>query len=210
MPIGHTPRLKCSSSCVDGLAAKEIVLQVADCSDTLHNIRRCLHKLSASCFQKRKNVDGPGQHMQTRALETLKALCDKRDRHVARYRHSHAAWLALDPDQIFEGGKWKKVLCALKKDDLTYPGDDEADGVLDSDDGPEDEATSSAVHTRHSANGTGSSSTEKHCGEGYKRLTWIWRVQMQDVRDIPGLDSTVSEEDVYRHKTKKIHKFRLH
>ena len=193
------PSRLCSSSCVDGLAAKEIVLWVADCSDTLHNIRRCLRELSAFCFQKRKNVDGPGQRMQTRALETLKALRDKRDRHVARYRRSRAAWLALDPDQIFEGGKWKKVLRTLKKDDLAYPGDDEADSVFNSDDGSEDEATSSAVHTQHSANGTG---TERRRGEGYKRLTWIWRVQMQDARDIPGLDSTASEEDVYKRKTK--------
>jgi hypothetical protein len=75
-----------SRSCVDGLITKEIVLRVADCSDSLHNIQRCLRELSAFSSFKRKNFDGPRQKIQTRALATLKSLHDKRDRYVARYR----------------------------------------------------------------------------------------------------------------------------
>jgi hypothetical protein len=199
LPSSIPTRLR-SSSCVDGLVAKEIVLRVADCSDSLHNIRRCLRELSAFSSYKRKNVDGPGQRMQTRALETLKALRDKRDRYVTRYRRSRVAWLALDPAQTFEGGKWKKVLRTLKQTDLTFPGDDEEVGsVFNSDDGSDDKATSSAVCTEHSANGI-RSNAKKRQGEGYKNLTWIWRVQKQDVRDIPGLDGSASEEDVYKRK----------
>lgn len=195
----NIPKRLCSSSCADGLAVKEIILRVAECSDSLHNIRRSLRELSTFSSFKRKNIDGPGQHIQTRALKTLKALRDKRDRYVTRYRHSRAAWLALDPDQTFEGGQWKMVLRDLKQSDLTFSGDDEVDSVFNSDDGSEDEATSSAVRTKHGANETGSS-TNKRRGEGYKRLTWIWHVQMQDVRDIPGLDGSASEEDVYKRK----------
>jgi hypothetical protein len=159
----------CSGSCVDGLTAKEIVLRVADCSDSLHNIQRCLRELSTFSFYKSRNIDG--QRTQTHALGTLKALRDKRDHYVARYRCSCVAWLALDPDQMFEGSKWKKVLRPLKKSDLTFPGDDEeTDSFLDSDDGSEDEATSSAVRTKLSGN------AKKRQGEGYKRLTWIWHV----------------------------------
>jgi hypothetical protein len=137
--------------------------------------------------------------MQTRALGTLQALRDKCDRYVTRYRRSRAAWLALDPDQAFQGGKWKNVLRVLKKTDLTFPGDDEElDLAFDSDDGSEDESTN-AVPTKQSVGAMGSN-TRKRRGEGYKRLTWIWRVQKQDMRDIPGLDGSASEEEVYKCK----------
>jgi hypothetical protein len=109
-PPSSIPTRLHSSSCVNGLAAKEIVLRVADCSDSLHNIWHCLCELSAFSSFKCKNVNGPGQRIQTCALETLKALGDKCNRYVTRYCRSCVAWLALDPDQTFEGGKWKKVL----------------------------------------------------------------------------------------------------
>jgi hypothetical protein len=112
-----------------------------------------------------------------------------------------AVWLALNPDQIFEDSKWEKVLCTLMKEDLTFPSDDEEVDSVDSDDGFEDKAASSMVCTQHSANGTGSNS-KKWRGEGYKCIVWIWRVQMQDEHNIPGLDSSAFEEDVYKHKTK--------
>jgi hypothetical protein len=180
---------------VGGLAAKEIALRVADCSDSLHNIRRCLRELSSFSAYKSKNADA--QRIQTRNLGTLKALRDKRDRYVDRYRRSHVAWIALDPGQAFEGGKWKKVLRALKKTDLTFPGDDEeADSAFDE---SEDEDANSMGHTKRGANGMGSNAKRRR-GEGYRRLTWIWRVQKQDVHDIPGLDSNASEEDVYKRK----------
>ena len=199
-----------SSACVDGLIAKEIVLRVADCSDSLHNIRRCLRELSAFSLFKRKNIDGPGQYIQTRALGTLKALRDKRDRYVARYRRSHAAWLSLDPGQESEGGKWRDVLRSLKKADLTFPGDDEEplDFAFESDAGSEDEATTSAPPTKHSSNDVRRNG-KRRPGEGRKRLTWIWRVQPQDVRDIPGLNDTASDEDVYKCKTYFIYEFLL-
>lgn len=197
LPSSIPKRLR-SSSCVDGLATKEIVLRVADCSDSLHNIQRCLHELSIFSSYKSKNVDG--QHVQTRALSTLKALRDKCDRYVARYRRSHVAWLALDPDQTFEGGKWKKVLRVLKQIDLIFPSDDEEAMFLSNDDDESrDEATNSAVHTKHGANGMGSNA-KKRRGEGNKHLTWIWHVQAQDIRDIPGLDGSASQEDVYKRK----------
>lgn len=182
-----------SGACVEGLAAKEVTLRVADCSDSLHNIRRSLRELSAFSSFKRKNVDGPGQHIQTRALGTLKALRDKRDRYVSRYRRSHAAWLALDPDQTFDGGKWRHVLRVLKQSDLTFPGDDEEE------DESEDDDTISAARTLHNTSGMGGSATKRR-GEGHTRLTWIWRVQSQDARDIPGLDDNASEEDVYKRR----------
>jgi hypothetical protein len=171
-----------SSSCLEELAVKEIVLRVADCSDSLHNIRRCLRELSAISRYKSKNVEA--QRVQTRAIGTVKALHDKHDRYVARYRRSRVAWLALDPGQAFEDGKWKMVLRDLKKTDLTYPGndqktDDESDGEV--------------------ANGTGSNA-KKQRGERNKCLSWIWCVQTQDTRDFPGLDSSASEEDVYKRR----------
>ena len=186
-----------SDACVEGLTAKEITLRVAECSDSLHNIRRSLRELSAFSSFKRKNIDGPGQHIQTRALGTLKALREKRDRYVARYRRSHAAWLALDPHQTFDGGKWEQVLRVLKKSDLTFPGDDEEE------DGSEDEATTSAARTLHSTSGMGGNAKKRQRrkgGEGYKQFTWIWRVQKQDERDIPGLDGNASEKDVHSRK----------
>lgn len=200
LPSNIPTRLR-SSSCVDGLATKEIVLRVADCSDSLHNIRRCLRELSAFSSYKSKNADG--QRTQTRALGTLKALRDKRDRYAARYRRSHVAWLALDPGRAFEGGKWKDILHTLKPADLTFPGDDEdseADSVLDSDDKSRDQAAEGTDHARHGVNGIGSSNAKKRPGEGYRRVSWIWRVQGQDARDIPGLDSSASEEDVNKCK----------
>ena len=125
---------------------------------------------------------------------------DKCDRYVTRYHHSCTAWLALDPDQAYKVGKWKTVLHTLKKTDLMFPGDDEKlDFASDSDNGPGDKSTSSAVTTKQGAVILGSSA-KKHRGEGYKQLTRIWRVQKQDVHDIPGLDGTASEEDVYKRK----------
>jgi hypothetical protein len=188
LPSNIPTRLR-SGSCVDGLATKEIILRVADCSDSLHNIRRCLRELSTFSSYKSKNVDG--QRTQTRALGTLKALRDKRDRYAARYRHSRVAWLVLDPDQAFEGGKWKKVLRTLKPADLTFPGNEEEDSVLDSDDASRDQGADGMVH------GVGSNA-KKRRGEGYRYVSWIWRVEGQDARDIPGLDSSASEEDVYK------------
>jgi hypothetical protein len=168
-----------SSTCVDGLAAKEIVLRVADCSDSLHNLRRCARELFMIKREKRKNNDG--QRLQTRALTTLKALQDKRDRFADRYRRSHAAWLALDPEQMFEGGKWKGVLLELNPTDMIYPGDfAEADG--------DGEAINSMGR-----NG------KRRRGEGDTPVRWLWR-QMQDARDIPGLDGSASEEDVFKRK----------
>jgi hypothetical protein len=203
LPSSIPERLR-SSACVGGLATKEIALRVADCSDSLHNIRRCLRELSSFSAYKSRNADA--QRIQTRNLGTLKALRDKRDRYVDRYRRSRVAWIALDPDQAFEGGKWKKVLRALKKTDLTFPGDDEeADSAFDSNDESEDEAANSMGHSKRGANGMGSNAKRRR-GEGYRRLTWIWRVQRQDVRDIPGLDSNASEEDVYK---RNIHSFKF-
>lgn len=188
-----------SSCCVNGLAAKEIILRVADCSDCLHNIQHCLHELSLFSDYKSRNVDE--QHVQTRALGTLKALRDKHDHYVARYRHSRMAWLALDPKQQFEGGKWKRVLRALRQKDLTYPGDDEvADADIDSDDKSEDEAADQPAHTKHSANSVGNNPKKRRGGKGYNRTTWIWRVQRQDGRNIPSLSGTSTEEDVNKRK----------
>ena len=185
-----------STACVDGLAAKEVILRVADCSDNLHNVRRSLRELSQLSSYRSKNLDG--QHAQTRALVTLKALRDKRDRYVARYRRSRAAWLALDPKQAFEGGKWENVLRELKQTDLTFPGDDEeADADLDSENEPKDKAVGDTVRTPH---GVGSNTKKRRQGKGRVPLTWIWRVQKEDRRDIPGLDSNSSEEDVYKRK----------
>ncbi|KAF8469356.1 hypothetical protein DFH94DRAFT_685311 [Russula ochroleuca] len=79
------------------------------------------------------------------------------------------------------------------KEDLTFPSDDEEVDSVDSDDGFEDKAASSMVCTQHSANGTGSNS-KKWRGEGYKCIVWIWRVQMQDEHNIPGLDSNMRIE----------------
>ena len=150
-----------SRSCVDGLITKEIVLWVADCSDSLHNIRRCLRELSAFSSFKRKTFNGPGQKIQTRALATLKALRNKRDCYVTRYRRSHAAWLILDPGQTHQGGEWKDVLRALKKNDLTFPGDDEElDYAFDSDGNSENEATTSTAPTKQGAD-VMSSNTKK-------------------------------------------------
>ena len=174
-----------SDACVDGLATKETALRVADCADNLHNIRRSLRELSRFSSYRSKNMDG--QRQQTRALGTLKALCVKRDRYVARYRCSRVAWLSLDPDQSFEDGKWKNVLRNLKQTDLTFPGDDEEANLEYSTD---DELGDGAM----------GSNTKKRPGEGYKRITWIWRVQKQDARDIPGLDDSSAEEDVYKCK----------
>lgn len=200
LPSNIPTRLR-SRSCVDGLITKEIVLRVADCSDSLHNIRRCLRELSAFSSFKRKNFDGPGQKIQTRALATLKALRDKRDRYVACYRRSRAAWLILDPGQTHQGGEWKDVLRALKKNDLTFPGDDEElDYAFDSDGNSENEATTSTAPTKQGADVTGSNTKKRRGGEGFKRLTWIWCVQKQDERDIPGLDGSASEEDVSKRK----------
>ena len=141
---------------------KEIVLRVADCSDSLHNIRHCLHELSAFSSFKRKNFDGPGQKIQTRALATLKALRDKRDCYVARYRRSRAAWLILDPGQTHQGGEWKDVLRALKKNDLTFPGDDEElDYAFNSNGNSENEATTSTAPTKQGADVTGSNTKKQ-------------------------------------------------
>ena len=72
------------------------------------------------------------------------------------------AWLALDPDQTFEGGKWKKVLHVLKQIDLIFPSDnEEAMFLSDDDDEFEDEATNSAVHTKHGANGMGNNAKKQ-------------------------------------------------
>jgi hypothetical protein len=159
LPSSISKRLR-SSSCVNGLATKEIVLQVADCSDSLHNIWRCLHELSIFSSYKSKNIDG--QHVQTHTLSTLKALHDKHDRYVAHYCHSHVAWLALDSDQTFEGGKWKRVLHVLKQINLIFPSDDkEAEFLSDDNDESEDEATNSAVCTKHGANGMSSNAKKR-------------------------------------------------
>ena len=156
LPSNIPTRLR-SRSCVDGLITKEIVLWVADCSDSLHNIQHCLCELSMFSSFKHKNFNGPGQKIQTHAFATLKALHDKCDRYVACYRQSHAAWLILDPGQTHQGGEWKDVLRALKKNDLTFPGEDEElDFAFDSDGNSENEATTSTAPTKQGADVTGS------------------------------------------------------
>ena len=184
-------------ACVEGLTAKEITLQVAECSDSLHNIWHSFRELSAFSFFKCKNIDGPRQHIQTRALGTLKALREKCDRYVTHYCCSHAAWLALNPHQTFDGRKWEQILHILKKSDLTFPGDNEKE------DGFENEATTSAACTLHSTSGMGGNAKkwqQQKGGEGYKQFTWIWQVQKQDERDIPGLNGNASEKDVHSRK----------
>jgi hypothetical protein len=145
-----------SSSCVDGLAAKEIVLRIADCSDSLHNLWRCLREFAIISNERSKHLNG--QCAQTRALSIRKALRDKCDRLADRYRRSYVAWLALDPEQMFEGGEWKDVLLELKQADMVFPGH-----CLEA--GSDDEAANSTDRTKHSS--------KKRQGEGKIHVTWI-------------------------------------
>lgn len=65
IPIGL-----CSTSCVDGLAAKEVILWVKDCSDSPHNIWCSLHEVSLlSSYRSKKLIGNMHRLMHSACLK---------------------------------------------------------------------------------------------------------------------------------------------
>ncbi|KAI0039074.1 hypothetical protein FA95DRAFT_1504685 [Auriscalpium vulgare] len=105
-----------ASVCVPGLAEKETRLRRAQAEDSLHQVRRFLRVSLGLRHYKRVHVDGPGQKANTRARGMIDRLEDKKKRYIARYRASHSALCALEPD-----GDWTSTLHQLKDDDIRAP-----------------------------------------------------------------------------------------
>jgi hypothetical protein len=111
-------------SCPFGLDRIELRFRLAQAEDSLTELRRLLRITMSLRNYKSKQI-GPSQRAGTRALNLINRFTDKVSRCVERYRATHTALLALDPN-----GEWQMCLHPLEKEDIWAPGrgDNESEG----------------------------------------------------------------------------------
>jgi hypothetical protein len=185
------------STCVDGLSKKEMTLRIAQAEDSLHDIRRAIRAYTGFMLDKKKNINGPGQRTMTKTHATIKNLRATINRHAARYRRAYIALRALDPDGVYDNGRWMQRLKELKASDLRSQSADYGDDIdLQYPDGSSaDSDASTAPSIRHGRK------KKQKVSEGRKEMSWIWRTQTMDARDVPNLSEDATLEEIYERQS---------
>lgn len=108
------------SGCLQGLAAKEGRLRLAQADDALRELRRQLRVSAQIVDFKRNTVGGTSQRMATKTQTLMQRFHDKTHRCARRYSAAYEALCALD-----HPGDWCDRLCPLNHStDLRLPGQD--------------------------------------------------------------------------------------
>ncbi|OSC99710.1 hypothetical protein PYCCODRAFT_1372594 [Trametes coccinea BRFM310] len=141
-------------ACGEHLMMMEKRLRIAQCRDSLQDVRNKLHTLDHLYKYKKANVRH--QAPNTRAIEGLGQQWARCNRAVARYRRARRSRLALDGP-----GGWESEFRVLHDEDVRGIADDEPDSVLKG--------------KRKSA-ATGP-------GEGRKKMSWIWNASDRAGKD---------------------------
>ncbi|KZV60704.1 hypothetical protein PENSPDRAFT_694042 [Peniophora sp. CONT] len=179
--------------CNGDLIIKEIKIRIAICHDSIHNIRRALRTLHAFLLCMTKSGSFFSQKYQLRSVTTRRSMLENVKRHAERYRRSWNALCILDPENK---EKWADILLELKAKDLKTPDDEEdllaAAAIPDSDDETTAQAAPSAGPGR-GRHGRGKKS------EGRKEISWVWLGVKAEARDVPGVSSDATENEVYEH-----------
>ncbi len=140
-----------STGCMHGLHKTELRLRVAQASDTLEQLKQQLLIYSGFVRYKIDQVSGPGQKANTRARNLLVRFREKVKRCAEQYRASRAVLEILD-----SAGDWKQYLRPLLESDLKGPNGSSPDDPV-------------AAMSKQSKRMRG--------GEGFREISWIWRVQ---------------------------------
>ncbi len=150
-----------STGCMPGLHKIELELRIAQANDALEQMKHhlCIH--SSLVHYKIAQVSGPGQKANTRARILISRLWEKITRSAEQYRASCAALLLLDPS-----GDWNKYLKPLLTSDLKGPKGNSPDDQF-------------AAMSKRSKQSRGN-------GEGFREVSWIWRVQCRVSRTNTG------------------------
>ena len=153
-----------------GLHEIELKLRIAQTSDALEQLKQHLRIYSSFVKYKIRQVSGPGQKANTRARNLVTRLRQKAMRSAERYKMCRAALEVLDPT-----GDWKERLRPLLAGDIQAPNGSSPDDVI-----------------------TPMSRRSKGNGEGFRNISWIWRVRREareDQVDAEG-NIVISEEDL--------------
>ncbi|KAL1699668.1 hypothetical protein EV121DRAFT_283940 [Schizophyllum commune] len=114
-------RAEREEGCVDGLAKVEVSLRVAQCTDTLKDIRYRLH--ARRYIINERNAHATGQQQSTRARNIIARLDERIARVAEKYRAARRGLFSLAHDTDYP------MFQELKDNDLTIDDDREADGA---------------------------------------------------------------------------------
>lgn len=140
------------TGCMPGLRETELKLQIAQASDALEQLKHHLCVHSSFIHYKIKQVSGPGQKANTHARNILGRLREKFTRSAEKYRVSCATLVLLDPT-----GDCNEYLKPLLPSDLKGPNGNSPDDLV-------------ASMSKRSKPSRGNS-------EGFREVSWIWRVR---------------------------------
>lgn len=162
------PQSLWSTGCISGLHKTEATLRIAQANDALEQLKAHLCVYSGLVNYKIAQVSGPGLRANTRARNMLTRYRDKITGCAERYMTARSSLELLDAD-----GDWKSYLRPLLLADITGPNGNS----------PHDEPGKSM---RKAFTGM---------GEGYRELSWIWRVNCKYVH--PGDGPAASMRDMH-------------
>lgn len=124
LPSGLPSHLR-NESCSVKLLRNEVLLRIAQCDDSLVDLRRLRRVLTGIGQFKWMHVSGTGQKANTRMRSLYDKFQQKISLTAARYRAAYNALLVIDP-----AGTWKHRLRELHDRDIRGPGKDEDDDAL--------------------------------------------------------------------------------
>ncbi|TRM57974.1 hypothetical protein BD626DRAFT_411071, partial [Schizophyllum amplum] len=158
--------------CVEGLHEIEVSLRVAQCTDTLKDIRNRIYARRFLINERNANV--VGQRNSTRARGMITRLDERIARLANKYRASRCALFALKPSSDYPAFR------ELKDSDLTVDDDREADGASTEQLNNVGGRGSRAIGTSHKTDGPAMSAHESliasvRDADSRRNLTsWIW------------------------------------
>ncbi len=145
-----------STGCMPKLHEMELKMRIAQTTDALEQLKQHLCIFSSFVRYKILQVSGPGQKANTCARNISLRLREKVTRCAERYRASRAALEILD-----SSGDWQDILKPLLESDIQGPNGGSPDDVV----------VPMSKRSKRS----------KRTGEGFRQISWIWRVRRPDL-----------------------------
>jgi hypothetical protein len=103
--------------CLGGVVNSETELRLAQLEDSLDDLRRARRTRRGLILFHKVQLAGQGQKTQTKSQAAMRAIQDRIDRYVRRYRTARDALLCLNAP-----GKWRELYRPLTNDDNRGPG----------------------------------------------------------------------------------------
>lgn len=135
--------------CTSDVIEAEKRLRIAQLTDCLINIRRCLRIVTKMIHWKNHNITG--QHHGTRSRGIIDRIRDRLTSLAVKYRVARKARLSLGR------GDWELVWCELKESDVR--------SYTDTEESIADAEKRMRYHMREGG------------GETHRKLSWIWTTQ---------------------------------